>query len=95
MHLPPYFFEIVTLIFFSVGAVVGWLSRQHIIGAALIACATLFLVQCILHVTDGTVADLFDPGGPLVFYAIISALGLVPALVGAWVARRFQAWRAK
>lgn len=87
MHLPPYFLEIAALIFFVGGAIIAWITRWHIAIAPIAACALLFVMQVVLHLVDGGTVSLIEDQSPMLFYAAVSALGLIPALIGASLVR--------
>jgi hypothetical protein len=93
MHLPAYFLEIAALIFALAGACFGWLTRWHVLLAAAAGSGVLFVAQCVLHMLDDDTVTLLVLNGPAVFYAMISLLGMVPALIGAALARLVKRWR--
>lgn len=93
MHLPPYFLEIAALIFAVAGASLAWLTRWHVAIVAAAASGLLFVAQCIVHMLDEDTTTLLAADGPVVFYALISLSGLVPAVIGAGLARLFKRWR--
>jgi hypothetical protein len=93
VHLPPYFLEIAALIFALGAACLAWLTRWHLLVAATAASALLFVVQCIVHILDMRTAPLIAANGPITFYALMSLWGMVPAMIGAGLARLFKRWR--
>jgi hypothetical protein len=95
LHLAPYLLELWILAFALTGALIAWLTRWHIMLAALAASALLFACHCILHLADDDTVSLLVADGPLMFYAFISLAGTVPAIVGAGVVRLIQRWRSR
>ncbi len=95
MHLPPYFLEIAALVFALAGACFAWVTRWHVLLAALAGSGVLFLAQCVLHMLSDDTVSLLVVDGPVVFYALISLLGMVPAVIGAGLVRFFKRWRSR
>ena len=95
MHLPPFFFETVALIFLLAGGLCAWFTRWHVLIAALAACAALLVLQVLHHLLMSDAVSLFEEQGPLVFYAMICGLGFVPAALGSWLVRFYKRWRAQ
>ncbi|WP_379554355.1 hypothetical protein ACRAQ7_02110 [Erythrobacter sp. W53] len=95
MHLPPYFLEAAALIFAALGGLIAWRTHWNVIVVALVASGILLFAQIVLHMTDDDTVSLMNDQDPLAFYAMMSALGLVPAITGAWLIRLFKRWREK
>ena len=89
MHIPAAYLVSFFAICSVSGFVIAWLWRGNIILAALAGTLLVFLGQVLFHLAMiGT--NVFDSGGPFIFYAIISAVGLVPALIGAVLGRMLK-----